>query len=105
MSPTQRESRSALSVWRQLPLWVASALILLATGVGVRYAFHQSEENWERQLETVAELRAMQINRWLADRLAQGQFVRTSSLWAALFERWQAARATAGYGITQKENP
>ena len=90
MSPAQRASASALSIWRQLPLWVASALILLATGVGVRYAFHQSEENWDRQLETVADLRAMQINRWLADRVAQGQFVRTSSLWAALFERWQA---------------
>ncbi len=75
--------------WRRLPLLVACALIVLATGAGVRYAFRQHEDNWRRQLEAVAELRALQITAWLEDRLAQGRFVRSSSLWAGLFARWR----------------
>lgn len=74
---------------RQWPLFALSAAIVGFTLAALRYDYQEEFTHQRAQLEAVADLRAQQVGEWLADRLAQARFARSSVLWASLYKRWR----------------
>jgi PAS domain S-box-containing protein len=65
------------------------ALILAATAGALVYDYVDERAHQGRQLEAVSELRSRQAAAWLADRLGQAQFARSSGVWARRYAQWR----------------
>ncbi len=81
--------------FRWLPLMAVGGTIVAFTAFALRHDYREEIAHQSAQLEAVAELRAMEAGEWLADRLAQARFSRSSVLWANLFRRWHESHDTA----------
>jgi len=65
-----------------------AAVIVALTAAAIVYDFREHEAGEARQIEAVADARALALASWLEARLAQAHFARSSALWAALYRRW-----------------
>ena len=69
------------------PLLGSVLAVVLVVGAALRYEFEQRVAQQAAQVETVAQLRAKDVEAWLDNRLAPARFVRTSSVFAGLWAR------------------
>jgi PAS domain S-box-containing protein len=89
LAPELESSSNGPSRLRMKPLLALAAAIVALTAAAIRYDFDSHQTQHAVQLQAVAELRAKQVSDWLADRLSQARFARSSSVWAGLYRKWR----------------
>jgi PAS domain S-box-containing protein len=70
-------------------LAAVAAVIGLLTGLALYFVFERHFAQQGEALETVAQLRSAQVERWLEERLAQVRFGGSSQRWARLYAQWR----------------
>lgn len=82
-----------------LPGVLLGIVIVAITAGGISHTFTQQQNKEAARLQTIADLKARQIQDWLSERLGDARFVQTSIYFAENYARWrdhgdQAARKT-----------
>jgi len=85
----------------QLALLAALTIGLTASAVTLNYRLERGSE--VARLEAVSDLRAKQIDDWLADRMSEAQFLRNSEYLSSAYLQWQDQRdRTAGASLIER---
>ncbi len=94
--PAQPQAEAARPRVRWTPLIAGALLISAATASMLWYDHRELTADASAELRTTASMRSREISTWLDAQFAQGRFVRSSKLWAALYGRWRGGDAGAG---------
>jgi len=74
---------------RALPAVLVVGLVAFAAGAAIVRDFHQERAQAAARLESIAELRATQVQAWLDRHMSFAQFLDDSPAMADLYTRWQ----------------
>jgi PAS domain S-box-containing protein len=87
--------RGRSRIVRVLPAVAVIAVVALVAGATIARDFRQERALAAGRLESVAELRATQVQAWLDRHMSFAQFLDDSTAFADLYTRWQAHGDTA----------
>jgi two-component system sensor histidine kinase/response regulator len=86
-SPASAGAAGRVSAGGRVALAAAGLAIVAATALAVHANHRSTRADHADRLVTISNLRVTQVRHWLGVRLSQAAFVRSSALWAELFDR------------------